>query len=206
MSGTPVLQPFYRGWAGHQRLLLAAIADLSKDQLALRTAPAEMSIWQIASHMAGGRAYWFHDVLGEGDPAVRDMFRVASTTVPNLPLEDAGWEDDESHPRTAAEIVDRSTRPGVSSRNASSVGRRTTSPSSSLGGADRSRRAGGWSGTSWSTRRTTEARSRSSSGPTDCPASTSSIPQCPPMSPESEIPNAWHRDCGSAEVDEYDHP
>ena len=44
---------------------LAAIGDLNQDQLALRTSPAEMSIWQIASHMAGGRAYWFHDVLGE---------------------------------------------------------------------------------------------------------------------------------------------
>ena len=106
MSVTPVLQPFYAGWASHQRLLLAAIADLSQDQLALRPAPDEMAIWQIASHMAGSRAYWFHDVLGEGDPAVRDMFRVASTTVPDLPLENAGWEDDESHPRTATEIVD----------------------------------------------------------------------------------------------------
>jgi uncharacterized damage-inducible protein DinB len=106
MSGTPVLQPFYEGWADHQRLFLAAIADLSQDQLALRTAPDEMAIWQIASHMAGSRAYWFHEMLSEGDPAVRDMFRVASTTVPNLPLDDAGWEDDETHPRTAAEIVD----------------------------------------------------------------------------------------------------
>ena len=106
MSGTPVLQPFYEGWAHHQRLFLAAIADLSQEQLALRTAPHEMAIWQIASHMAGSRAYWFHDMLGEGDPAVRDMFRVASTTVPDLPLEDAGWEDDETHPRTATEIVD----------------------------------------------------------------------------------------------------
>ena len=34
------------------------------------------------------------------------MFRVASTTVPDLSLEFAGWEDDETHPRTAAEIVD----------------------------------------------------------------------------------------------------
>ena len=106
MSGTPVLQAFYEGWAHHQRLLLAAIGDLDQDELSLRTAPEEMAIWQIASHMAGSRAYWFHDILGEGDPAVRDMFRVASTTVPGLPLEDAGWEDDETHPRTAAEIVD----------------------------------------------------------------------------------------------------
>ena len=105
-SGKQVLQPFYTGWANHQRLLLTAIGDLDEEQLALRTAPAEMTIWQIASHMAGSRAYWFHDVLGEGDPATRDMFRVASTTVPDLSLEDAGWEDDENHPRTAAEIVD----------------------------------------------------------------------------------------------------
>jgi uncharacterized damage-inducible protein DinB len=105
MAATPVLEPFYTGWAEHQRLLLAAIADLSPEQLALRPDPAQMSIWQLASHMAGSRAYWFHDVLGEGEPAVRDMFRVASTTVPGLSLEFAGWEDDETHPRTAAEIV-----------------------------------------------------------------------------------------------------
>ena len=106
MSVTPVLEPFYTGWATHERLLLAAIADLSPDQLALRPAADEWSIWQLASHLAGSRAYWFHDVLGEGDPAIREMFRVASTTVPDLSLDDAGWEDDERHPRTAAEIVD----------------------------------------------------------------------------------------------------
>ena len=106
MSVTPVLQPFYEGWATHQRLLLAAIADLSEEQHALRPAPGQMAIWQLASHMAGSRAYWIHDVLGEGDPAIRDMFRVASTTVPGLSLEFAGWEDDETHPRTATEIVD----------------------------------------------------------------------------------------------------
>lgn len=55
--------------------------------------------------MAGGRAYWFHDILGEGDATVREMFRVPSTTVPDLPLEDAGWEDDEAHPRSASELV-----------------------------------------------------------------------------------------------------
>lgn len=106
MSGTEVLKPFYDGWENHQRLLVASIADLHEDQLALRAAPEEMSIWQIASHMAGSRAFWFHDVLGEGDSAIRDMFRVSQTTVPGLPLEQAGWEDDETHPRTAAEIVE----------------------------------------------------------------------------------------------------
>jgi uncharacterized damage-inducible protein DinB len=31
---------------------------------------------------------------------------VTSTTVPDLPLEDAGWEDDEDHPRGPEAVVD----------------------------------------------------------------------------------------------------
>lgn len=105
-SAAPALQRFYDGWANYQRLLLDAIGELTPEQLGLRTASHLWAVWQIAGHMAGSRTYWLHDVLGEGDPAIRDMFRVASTTVPDLPLEDAGWEDDEDHPRGAAEIVD----------------------------------------------------------------------------------------------------
>jgi uncharacterized damage-inducible protein DinB len=108
MHGMPEaqgLRTFYDGWASYQGLLLAAIRELTSEQLALRTAPHQWVVWQLAGHMAGSRAYWFHDVLGEGDPATRDMFRVASTTVPDLPLEDAGWEDDDDHPRAAAELV-----------------------------------------------------------------------------------------------------
>jgi uncharacterized damage-inducible protein DinB len=101
-----VLQPFVEGWGGYQRLLLDAIRPLTAEQLSSRTAPFQWTVWQLASHMAGSRAYWWHDVLGEGDAAVREMFRVESTTVPDLPLEDAGWEDDERQPRTAAELTE----------------------------------------------------------------------------------------------------
>jgi uncharacterized damage-inducible protein DinB len=105
-TSAPGMQTLYDGWANYQRLVLAAIRGLTPEQLAARTASHQWAIWQLAGHMAGARTYWFHDVLGEGDPAIRDMFRVASTTVPDLPIEDAGWEDDESHPRGAAEIVE----------------------------------------------------------------------------------------------------
>ena len=101
-----ILEPFVEGWAGYQRMLLGAIGPLSAEELSSRTAPFQWTVWQLASHMAGSRAYWFNDVLGEGDAAVWDMFRVESPTVPDLPLEDAGWEDDENHPRTAAELTD----------------------------------------------------------------------------------------------------
>jgi len=100
------LQPFYEGWAAHQALVIKALRDLTPEQLDLRTAPHQWAVWQLAGHVAGSRAYWFHDVLGEGDASTRDLFRVESTTVPDLPLEDAGWEDDEDHPRSAGELVD----------------------------------------------------------------------------------------------------
>jgi uncharacterized damage-inducible protein DinB len=101
-----VLVPFVKGWAGYQRLLLDSIGSLDAEQLSSRTAPFQWAVWQLASHMAGSRAYWFHDILGEGDPAVSEMFRVETSTVPDLPLEDAGWEDDERHPRTASELTE----------------------------------------------------------------------------------------------------
>jgi uncharacterized damage-inducible protein DinB len=101
-----ILGPFVEGWAGYQRLLLGAIEPLSPEQLSSRTAPHQWAVWQLAAHMAGSRAYWFHDVLGEGDAAVREMFRVESTTVPDLSLEDAGWEDDERRPRSSSELTE----------------------------------------------------------------------------------------------------
>ncbi len=100
------LRPFYEGWARHQGLLVDALRGLTRDQLDLRNAPHQWAVWQLAAHLAGTRAYWFHDVLGEGEPSTRDLFRVDSTTVPGLPLEDALWEDDERHPRSAHELVD----------------------------------------------------------------------------------------------------
>jgi uncharacterized damage-inducible protein DinB len=105
-TAAPEHQTFYDGWANYHRLLLAAIRDLSAEQLRLRPAPGLWAVWQLAGHMAGSRAYWFHDVLGEGDPALRDLFRVTSTAVPGLAIEDAGWEDDEDHPRGPAEVVE----------------------------------------------------------------------------------------------------
>jgi uncharacterized damage-inducible protein DinB len=100
------LRPVSEGWAKHQALVIDTLRGLTPGQLDLRTAPHQWAIWQLAAHVAGSRAYWFHDVLGEGDPATRDLFRVDRTTVPNLSLDDAGWEDDEDHPRNAEELVD----------------------------------------------------------------------------------------------------
>jgi uncharacterized damage-inducible protein DinB len=108
-AGGPPPRPvvaFYEGWADHQERLLAAITPLTDEQMQLRAADGHWAVWQLGSNMAGGRTYWLHDILGEGDRTVRDMLRVDTPTVPGVPIEDAGWEDDEDHPRTAADIVD----------------------------------------------------------------------------------------------------
>ena len=106
MAPPAELQTFYKGWAAHQELLTDALRGLTDEQLGLRAAPQQWAIWQIASHIAGTRAYWLHDVLEENYPSVREMFRVERTTVPGLSLADAGWEDDEDRARTAAELLD----------------------------------------------------------------------------------------------------
>jgi uncharacterized damage-inducible protein DinB len=101
----PLLASVRQGWSEHQRKLVEVIAPLTDEQLQLRPSPEHWAIWQLASNLAGGRAFWLHDILGEGDPAVREMFRVSHSTIPEVPLEDAGWEGDEDHPRGASDLV-----------------------------------------------------------------------------------------------------
>src|SRR4029453_15944952 len=81
-SAAPEQQTFYDGWANYQRLLLDSLRDLTADQLLVRPAPNMWAVWQLGGHMAASRTYWFHDILGEGDPALRDLFRVHRPTVP----------------------------------------------------------------------------------------------------------------------------
>jgi uncharacterized damage-inducible protein DinB len=114
VPGFVTLQPLpaaiFGGWRTHNQRLIEVIAPLTYDQVQLRPSTEHWAIWQLASNIAGGRAYWLHDILGEGDQQLRDMFRVTQTTVPDLPLTDAGWEDDENQPRTAEELTGALTR------------------------------------------------------------------------------------------------
>lgn len=106
MSAPPVMTAFYDGWAEQQQNLLASLQPLTLEQVQLRPAPTEWAIWQLASNMAGGRLYWLCRMLGEDDRGVAAMFKVDHTTVPGLPLEWAGWEDNEDQPRGAEELID----------------------------------------------------------------------------------------------------
>jgi uncharacterized damage-inducible protein DinB len=60
------LLPFYAGWGRYQQSLVAAIAPLTVEQLALRTTPGHWSIGMYATHIVANRAWWFHARMGEG--------------------------------------------------------------------------------------------------------------------------------------------
>ncbi len=60
------LLSFYEGWRRYQQHLVAAIAPLTIEQLALRTTPQHWSIGMYATHMVANRAWWFHVRMGEG--------------------------------------------------------------------------------------------------------------------------------------------
>jgi uncharacterized damage-inducible protein DinB len=60
------LLPFYAGWGRYQQRLVAAIAPLTGEQLALRNTPQHWSIGMYATHIVADRAWWFHARMGEG--------------------------------------------------------------------------------------------------------------------------------------------
>lgn len=60
------LLPFYAGWKRYNQRLVAAIAPLTVEQLALRNTPQTWSIGIYVTHIVANRAWWFHTRMGEG--------------------------------------------------------------------------------------------------------------------------------------------
>jgi len=84
------LAPFYHGWEAYQRLLIAALAPLTPEQLALHASPGQRSIWLLAAHIVGTRIGWFD--------------RLGAVPAELLPLD--LWDADDAPPRVAAELID----------------------------------------------------------------------------------------------------
>ena len=67
------LLPFYAGWGRYQQRLVAAIAPLSAEQLALRTTPRHWSIGMYVTHIVANRAWWFHARMGAGSDELTSL-------------------------------------------------------------------------------------------------------------------------------------
>ncbi len=83
---TQPLAHFYEGWEVYQGLIIKALAPLTVEQLALRSAPNLRSIGELARHMILVRAGWYHFVLGERDDA---FDAVSSWAEPEHPMPSA---------------------------------------------------------------------------------------------------------------------
>jgi hypothetical protein len=61
------LQMIYKGWDTYQISIMNTVALETTEQLAWRPASHLRSAGEIASHIADGRIYWFHQFMGEGN-------------------------------------------------------------------------------------------------------------------------------------------
>jgi uncharacterized damage-inducible protein DinB len=87
----------YDMWPQYNRRLREVIGAMPAEQLAIRPAPDLWPIWATVGHTAGARVYWLCAVIGEPG---------AETTPFADAGNDAGWEDDLDHPRSADELVE----------------------------------------------------------------------------------------------------
>jgi uncharacterized damage-inducible protein DinB len=56
----------FEGWHVYQTALIEALRPLELDQLTLSAAPNLRSVGEIARHVIGARARWFHALMAEG--------------------------------------------------------------------------------------------------------------------------------------------
>jgi uncharacterized damage-inducible protein DinB len=89
------IRRFYDRWPQYNRRLTEIVGAMTDEQLAIRPSPERDPIWATVGHTAGARTYWLCNVLGEP----------GAETTPWPNPDGVGWEDDLSHPRSAAELV-----------------------------------------------------------------------------------------------------
>lgn len=87
---SPLAEAMIQGWKEYQRQLVEIIRPLTAEQLATRAAPNLRPISEIIAHIIAGRAFWFSEVLKEGDEEAAALVQ---------------WDDEDQPARTAAEYV-----------------------------------------------------------------------------------------------------
>lgn len=88
-ESAPSLLTCYRGWGRYQRQLVATLAPLSPEQLALPTAVHHWSIGLVAQHMVANRVWWFHGWMGAGSPELAPIMQWDPGDHPAPPEQDA---------------------------------------------------------------------------------------------------------------------
>ncbi len=90
------LATIFDSWRQYQEHIAGAIAPLTDEQLALRATPDIRSVGELAVHIAGCRAGWFTDFLGEGDDTL------TGTEIKAM----AAWDEQDRSLWNAAHLVE----------------------------------------------------------------------------------------------------
>ncbi len=69
-------------WENYQQRLIATIAPLSSEQLALPAAPHHWTISELLTHMIGARIWWFHQWMREENAAIVHWLEADESAVP----------------------------------------------------------------------------------------------------------------------------
>ena len=64
---SPLADALVQGWQEYQEQLGVIVRDLTPEQLSARAAPQLRTVGETAAHLVAGRAFWFAEVLHEGD-------------------------------------------------------------------------------------------------------------------------------------------
>jgi uncharacterized damage-inducible protein DinB len=70
-----MIQSVYDGWYAYQKTPIETLALLDLDQLELRAGPNLRTVGEIAAHIVGARARWFHSLMGEGGDKFKSIGR-----------------------------------------------------------------------------------------------------------------------------------
>lgn len=72
-TSDPLFAGTLEGWQNYNGLLSKALAPLTDEQLDLRPAPNLRSVRELAMHIVGTRAGWFHRMLHEGGDEIEAL-------------------------------------------------------------------------------------------------------------------------------------
>ncbi len=89
-EGPDLVRSVFEGWHNYQQAMVNALSPLVPDQLGLRASPNLRSVGEIAAHIIGARARWFHALMEEGGEEFQALGR---------------WDRRGAQPRTADELV-----------------------------------------------------------------------------------------------------
>jgi uncharacterized damage-inducible protein DinB len=82
MTQTFSLNTLRTYWENYQQRLIATIAPLSSEQLALPAAPHHWTMSELLTHMIGARIWWFHQWMGEENAAIVHWLESSESAVP----------------------------------------------------------------------------------------------------------------------------